>query len=100
MQPARASESLSLTSKAEELREGKRRVRLQKQTFQVLGSLVEHRGEVVLREEIQKKLWPNEPVVEFDHAIHTAIKKLCQALDDPADNQKYIQTVACRGTGC
>jgi len=100
MQPVRASESLSLTSKAEELREGKRTVRLQKQTSQVLGSLVNHRGEVVLREESRKRFWPNEPVVEFDQAIHTTIKKLCQALDDPADKQKIIQTVECRGTGC
>ena len=52
---------------------------------------------MVTREEIQKKLWPNDTVVEFDHGINTAIKKLRQALGDSADEPKYIETVARRG---
>ena len=44
--------------------------------------LVRHSGEVVTLEEIKKRLWPNDTVVEFDHSIHTAIKKLRKALDD------------------
>ena len=70
---------------------------LQQQPFQVLAMLVERRGEVATREEIRKKLWPNDTVVEFDHAINTAIKKLRQALGDSAENPKYIETVARRG---
>ncbi len=66
--------------KAGELRSGDRRVRLQEQPFQILLMLVERSGGLVKREEIQKKLWPNDTVVEFDHSIHTAIKKLRQAL--------------------
>ena len=71
--------------------------RLQEQPFQILRMLVERSGEVVSREEIQKKLWPNDTVVEFDHSIHTAINKLRQAFGDSADSPKYIETVARRG---
>ena len=59
--------------------------------------LVERSGDLVTLDEIKKKLWPNDTVVEFDHSIHTAIKKLRQALDDSADNPKYVETVARRG---
>jgi len=71
--------------------------RLQEQPFQILRMLVERSGEVVGREEIQKKLWPNDTVVEFDHSIHTAINKLRQAFGDSADSPKYVETVARRG---
>jgi serine/threonine protein kinase len=86
-----------LDLKAGELHRGDRRVLLQEQPFQVLRLLVEHRGQLVTREEMQKKLWPNDTVVEFDHAINTAIKKLRQALGDSAESPQYIETVARRG---
>ena len=96
--PARARFGVfELDLKAGELHKGRRTILLQEQPFQVLRMLVEHRGEVVLREEIQNKLWPNDTVVEFDHAINTAIKKLRQALGDSAETPKYIETVARRG---
>jgi len=100
MQPAPTSGVFELDLKAEELREGNPPVRLQEQPFQVLGLLLEQRGQVVFCEGIQKKLWRNDTVVEFDHAINTAIKKLRQALDDLADIPKYLQSVARRGIGC
>ena len=56
----------ALDVKARELREGVRTIWQQEQPFLVLRLLVEHRGEVVLRKEIQKKLWPNDRVVEFE----------------------------------
>ncbi|MGC2108502.1 MAG: protein kinase [Candidatus Korobacteraceae bacterium] len=83
--------------RAGELREGERVVRLQQQPFQILIMLLERDGEVLSREEIQKKLWPNETVVEFDHSINTAIKKLRRALGDSAEDPKYVETVARRG---
>ena len=86
-----------LDLKAGELRKGASRVRLQEQPFQILLMLVERSGEVVTREEIKKKLWPNDTVVEFDHSIHTAINKLRQALGDSADKPKYVETVGRRG---
>src|ERR1700704_6239116 len=89
--------AFELDLKAGELHKGGRAVRLQEQPFQILRVLVEHRGELATRDEIRKKLWPNDTVVEFDHAINTAIKKLRQALGDSAQNPKYVETVGRRG---
>jgi eukaryotic-like serine/threonine-protein kinase len=83
--------------KAGELCKGERKARLQEQPFQILLMLVERSGDLVTLEEIKKKLWPNDTVVEFDHSIHTAMKKLRQALEDSAENPRYIETVARRG---
>ncbi len=83
--------------KAGELRKGAHKILLQEQPFQLLLMLVERRGDIVTLDEIKKRLWPNDTVVEFDHSIHTAIKKLRQALSDSADNPKYVETVARRG---
>src|SRR5215469_17171403 len=89
--------AFELNLKAGELCKGTRKILLQEQPFQILLLLLEHRGKVVTRDEIKKKLWPNDTVVEFDHSIHTAIKKLRQALGDAAQNPHYIETVARRG---
>jgi serine/threonine protein kinase len=72
-------------------------IRLQEQPFQFLRMLVERAGEVVSREQIQSKLWPHDTVVEFDHGINTAIRKLRRALGDSAEAPKYIETVTSRG---
>jgi serine/threonine protein kinase/Tfp pilus assembly protein PilF len=82
---------------AGELHKGGRKIRLQEQPFQILQMLVERGGEIVTREEIQAKLWPNDTVVEFDHGINTAIRKLRNALDDSAEEPNYVETVARRG---
>ncbi len=55
--------------------------------------LLEHPGEVVTREEIRKRLWPNDTIVEFDNSIHAAIKKLRLALGDSAEAPHYIETL-------
>jgi DNA-binding winged helix-turn-helix (wHTH) protein len=59
--------------------------------------LVEHPGEVVTREDLQKKLWPNDTIVGFDHSINAAIRRLRDALGDTAEQPKYVETVARRG---
>ena len=51
----------------------------------------------MLREEIRKKLWPNDTVVEFDHSINAAMQRLRQALGDAAEAPEYIETLARRG---
>src|SRR5690349_22627147 len=89
--------AFELDLRAGELHKNGRKVRLQEQPFQVLRMLVERAGEVVSREEIQTRLWPNDTVVEFDHGINTAIRKLRTALEDSAEKPSYIETVARRG---
>jgi len=59
--------------------------------------LLEHPGEVVSREEIRKRLWPNDTIVEFEHSISAAVNRLRQALGDSADHPRYIETLARRG---
>src|ERR1700754_2913026 len=80
-----------------ELCEGERVIRLQEQPFQILRMLLERDGQLLTREDIQKQLWPNDTVVEFDHSINAAMKRLRQALGDSADNPRYIETLARRG---
>ena len=77
-----------LDLRAGELRRGTARIRLQEQPFQILLMLLEQPGGVVTREEICERLWPNDTVVEFDHSIGTAIKKLRQALGDEAGSPR------------
>jgi serine/threonine protein kinase len=94
--------AFELDLKAGELRltagpEGASGIVLPDQPFRLLVMLVEREGGVVTREEIQKKFWPNDTIVEFDHSINVAIGKLRKALGDSADEPKYIETVARRG---
>src|ERR1700730_13809999 len=77
--------------------DGDGKILLREQSFTVLRMLLESGGSIVTREEIKKKLWPNDTVVDFDHSINTTIKILRRALGDSADNPRYIQTLARRG---
>jgi len=86
-----------LDLRARELRKADSNTGLPEQSIKILALLLEKPGEVVLREEIRRKLWPNDTVVEFDHSINAAIKRLRQALGDLADTPHYIETLARRG---
>jgi serine/threonine protein kinase/DNA-binding winged helix-turn-helix (wHTH) protein/tetratricopeptide (TPR) repeat protein len=70
---------------------------LQEKSLRVLRMLMEKQGELVLREEIQKALWPNDTVVDFDHGIHVAVATLRRALGDSATSPQFIETVPRRG---
>ena len=86
-----------LDLKAGELCKDGQTIRLQEQPFRILEMLLKTSGSVVTREEIRKRLWPSDTVVEFDHSINAAIKKLRLALGDSAEEPHYVQTVARRG---
>src|SRR5579863_8404187 len=70
---------------------------LPQQPLRLLLMLIEREGALLTREEIRKKFWPNDTIVEFDHSINVAIGKLRKALGDSADAPQYIATVAGRG---
>jgi eukaryotic-like serine/threonine-protein kinase len=70
---------------------------LREQPLRVLQMLVEGGGRVVTREEIKKRLWPNDTIVDFDHSINVAIGILRQALGDAANNPRYIKTLVRQG---
>src|SRR5260370_5392687 len=72
------------------------RIRLQEQPFQVLAMLLERPGEVVTRDELRNRLWPNT-VVEFDHGLNKAISKIREVLGDSVESPRFIETVPRRG---
>jgi TolB-like protein/DNA-binding winged helix-turn-helix (wHTH) protein/Tfp pilus assembly protein PilF len=72
------------------------RVRLQEQPFQVMAMLLEKPGELVTREELQRRLW-GQTVVDFDHGLNKAINKIREALGDSAESPRFVETVARRG---
>src|SRR5882757_6411809 len=73
------------------------KVLLREQVFQVLRMLLEREGKIVTREEIKERLWANDTIVDFDQSINATIKALRRALEDSADNPRYIETLARRG---
>src|SRR5947209_9282245 len=80
-----------------ELRKAGVRIRVQQQPLRLLEILLEHPGEVVTREELRSRIWPNEDFGDFDQAVNVAIAKLRGALGDAADNPRYIETLPRRG---
>jgi Tol biopolymer transport system component len=82
---------------SEELRKNGLRIRLTGQPFQILAILLEKPGQVVTREELQKKLWPDGTFVDIDHSLNTAINKVREALGDSAENPHFVETLARRG---
>jgi len=80
-----------------ELYRAGRKIRLQDLPFQVLAMLLEHPQEVVAREDLQKRLWPADTFVDFEHSLNTAIRKLRQALGDDRKNPRFIETLPKRG---
>jgi DNA-binding winged helix-turn-helix (wHTH) protein len=83
--------------RAAELRCGGTRLKLQLQPFQVLVALLERPQEVVTRDELRQRLWPQDTFVDFDHGLNTAMVKLRDVLGDSATTPRYIETIAKRG---
>ncbi len=80
-----------------ELRKHGLRIRLRGQPIEVLTSLLERPGEPVMREELQRRLWPADTYVDFEHSLNAAMKRLRAALGDSADAPRFIETLAGRG---
>lgn len=83
--------------RAGELRKQGVKLKLPEQSFQILAMLLDHPGELVTREEIQKRLWPDDTIVEFENSISAAIRRLRLALGDSADAPQFVETLARRG---
>jgi len=80
-----------------EIRRAGSRVKLQEQPFKVLQVLLEKPGNVVSREELQSRIWPDDSFGDFDHAVNVAVGKLRTALGDSAESPLYIETLPRRG---
>ena len=91
-------EGLELDIRTGELRVAKgKTVQLSEQPLRILVALLERPGELVLRGDLRKRLWPNDTIVEFEHSISAAMNRLRQALGDSAENPRFIETLARRG---
>jgi TolB-like protein/DNA-binding winged helix-turn-helix (wHTH) protein/Flp pilus assembly protein TadD len=73
------------------------RIRVQQQPMKLLEILLEHPGEIVTREELRSRVWPNESFGDFDQALNISIGKLRSALGDSAENPRFIETLPKRG---
>ena len=80
-----------------ELRKGGARVRIQEQPLQLLLLMVERPGEVLTREDLRQRLWPNGTYVDFEHGLNAAVKRLRNVLGDVAENPRYVETMHRRG---
>jgi Tol biopolymer transport system component/DNA-binding winged helix-turn-helix (wHTH) protein len=70
---------------------------LRGQPLQLLELLLQRPGQIVTREDIRQHLWPNGTVVEFEHSVNAAVKRLRAALEDDPDKPAFIETIPRRG---
>ena len=80
-----------------ELLKNGRRIKLQEQPYRLLVALLENPGEVISREELRSRLWLDDTFVDFDGSLRVAVRKLREALDDDAEDPRYIETIPKRG---
>ena len=73
------------------------KIRLRDQAFQVLAELLERAGEVVTREELRHRLWPDGTFVDFDHSLNAAVNSIREVLGDSAASPRFVETVPRRG---
>ncbi|HVN06063.1 MAG TPA: tetratricopeptide repeat protein [Bryobacteraceae bacterium] len=85
--------AFELDSRTRELSKADGTSKLQEQPFQFLSALLERRGEVVTRDELRRRVWPDNTFVDFDNGLNVAIAKLRNALNDDPDKPVYIETV-------
>src|SRR6185436_597304 len=71
--------------------------RLADQPLALLNALLERPGEMVSREELRHKLWPDGTFVDFDHGLNSAVSRLREALNDPATAPRFVETIPRRG---
>jgi TolB-like protein/DNA-binding winged helix-turn-helix (wHTH) protein/Tfp pilus assembly protein PilF len=90
-------DAFELDARSGELRKSGILLRLQPQPFRLLFLLIDHAGQVVTREEIQRSLWVDSTFVDFDHGINYSINQIRSALADNAEKPRYIETLTKRG---
>ena len=90
-------DAFELRSDSRELFRNAERLRVPDQSVQILLALIEVPGEVVPRERLRERLWPDGTFVDYEHCLNAAMKRLREALDDNAAEPRYIETLPRRG---
>src|SRR4029079_2633887 len=80
-----------------ELRKNGVKQKIQGQPFEVLIALLERPNQVITREELRARLWPQDTFVDFDHSLNSAINKVRDVLGDTATNPRFLETLPKRG---
>jgi TolB-like protein/DNA-binding winged helix-turn-helix (wHTH) protein len=89
--------AFELDLRSGELHKQGRKIRLEGQPVHILIYLLENPGELITREQLHRRLWPADTFVNFEHGLNAAIKRLRRALDDSADNPRFVETLPRRG---
>ncbi len=102
MEPSRPNSVLrfgtyEVSFQSGEVRKAGLRIRVQQQPLKLLEILLEHPGQVITREELRSRVWPDESFGDFDQALNIAIGKVRSALGDSAENPRFIETLPKRG---
>src|SRR5262249_20541490 len=93
----RRFESFVLDVRSRELRHGDRAIMLQTQLFELLRLLLDHAGQIVERDDLRRRLWPDGTVVDYEHGLNAAVKPLRNVLGDDATQPRFIETIPRRG---
>ncbi len=87
----------TLNMQEKQLLKAGREIKLHGQPMEVLLALVQKSGEIVPRSELQNRLWPENTYVDFEHGLNKAVSRIRIALDDSADNPRFLETIAGEG---
>ncbi len=90
-------EGFELDRRTGELSDGRSRTVLPNQLFHILEALLERPGELVTRDELRRRLWPDDTFVDFEKGLNAAVRRLRDALGDSAESPRIIETVPRRG---
>jgi DNA-binding winged helix-turn-helix (wHTH) protein/Flp pilus assembly protein TadD len=93
----RLGEDFELDLRAYELRKAGRALKLERIPMDLLVLLVEHRGELVTRDQIIAKIWGKDVFLDTDASINSAIRKIRHALKDDPERPRFVQTASGRG---
>ena len=84
-------------SSSGELRKYGVKIKLHGQPVEILTLLLAQPGTIVTREELQRRLWPDNTFVDFESSLNAAVKRLRAALSDSPEKPKFVETLARRG---
>jgi DNA-binding winged helix-turn-helix (wHTH) protein len=73
------------------------RIKVPDQSIEILRALLERPGELITREELRQRLWPDNTFVDFEHGLNAAVRRLREVLGDSAEAPRYIETLPRRG---
>lgn len=86
-----------LDLQSRELFKAGQRIPLANQSFLALAALLERPGQLVSREELRRRIWPDSRVVEFDQGLNSIINRLREALGPAPGGGAFIETLPRRG---